>query len=221
MNGKNHEIAQSSVTQMNSSGLETIPSNVVKDLQQKSEVKPSLNVSKSQNQGFFTSQAYLNPTGTHIDYLDSSSSATSVLSQNDLQIPPNNFNSQSLYFRDASHDGEVQEDPRSNLAFGAHIENQLEIPMMPETLITKNMVGSGKDFATDVPSGGGMLSTFENVKEAQPELSSSMVSQSFGVPDMTFNSIDSTINDGSFMNRGAWAPPQIPRMRTYTKVGFS
>ncbi|XP_057768401.1 auxin response factor 19-like [Salvia miltiorrhiza] len=231
MNGKNQratmvgdEIAQSSVTQLNSSGLETIPSssNLVKDLQQKSDVKPSLNVSKSQNHGFFASQTYLNPAGTQIDYLDSSSSATSVLSQNDLHIPPNNnsmsFNSQSMLFRDASHDGEVQGDPRSNLAFGANIENQLGMPMMPDTLITKDMVGSGKDFATDVPSGGGMLSGFDNSKEAQPELSSSMVSQSFGVPDMTFNSIDSTINDGSFMNRGAWPPPQIPRMRTYTKV---
>ncbi|KAH6779238.1 auxin response factor 19 [Perilla frutescens var. hirtella] len=230
-NGKNQrtamvgdEIAQSSVTQLNSSGLETIPSssNLVKDLQQKADVKPSLNVSKSQNHGFFGSHAYLNPTGTQIDYLDSSSSATSVLSQNDLQIPPNNnsmsFNSQSLLFRDASHDGEVQGDPRSNLPFGANIDNHLGIPMMPDTLITKNMVGSGKDFATNVSSGGGMLSSFDSPKEAQPELSSSMVSQSFGVPDMTFNSIDSTINDGSFMNTGAWAPPQIPRMRTYTKV---
>ncbi|KAK4391930.1 Auxin response factor 19 [Sesamum angolense] len=80
------------------------------------------------------------------------------------------------------------------------------------------MVGSGKDFSSNISSGGGLLSTYENPKEAQPELSSSMVSQSFGVPDMAFNSIDSTIHDGSFMNAGAWAPPQIPRMRTYTKV---
>ncbi|XWS73357.1 hypothetical protein CRYUN_Cryun02cG0120900 [Craigia yunnanensis] len=46
-----------------------------------------------------------------------------------------------------------------------------------------------------------------------------MVSQSFGVPDMTFNSMDSTINDSSFINQGAWVPrPQFQRMRTYTKV---
>lgn len=230
MNGKNQrnamvgdEIAQSSVTHLNSSGFDTIPSssNLVKDLHQKVDVKPSLNVPKSQNQSFFASQTYLNPTGTQIDYLDSSS-ATSVLSQNELQIPPHNnsmsFNSQSMLFRDASHDAEVQGDPRSNLPFGANIDNQLGMPMMPDTLITKDMVGSGKDFATNVSSGGGMLSSFDNPKDAQPELSSSMVSQSFGVPDMTFNSIDSTVNDGSFMNRGAWAPPQIPRMRTFTKV---
>ncbi|KAL1547919.1 auxin response factor 19-like [Salvia divinorum] len=215
------KIAQSSATQLNSSVLEAIPSssNLVKDLQQKSDIKSSLNVSKSQNQGFFVSQTYLDPAGTQIDYLDSSSSATSVISQNDLHIPPNNnsmsFNSQSMLFRDASHDGEVQGDPRSSLPFGANIENQLGMPVMPDGLITKDMVGSGKDFATDVPSGGGMISSFDNQKT---ELSSSMVSQSFGVPDMTFNSIDSTINDGSFMNQGAWPPPQIPRMRTFTKV---
>ncbi|KAL2250952.1 auxin response factor 19 [Sesamum indicum] len=231
MNSRNHraalvgdEIAQSSATLLNPNGLETLSSsgNLIKDLQPKADVKPLLNVPKDQNQGFFASQTYLNATGTQVDYLDSSSSATSVLSQNDVQIPPNNnsmsFNSQSMLFRDASQDGEVQGDPRGNVAFGANIDNQLGMPMMPEPLMTKDMVGSGKDFTNNLSSGGGMLSSYENPKEAQPELSSSMVSQSFGVPDMTFNSIDSTINDGSFMNRGAWAPPQMPRMRTYTKV---
>ncbi|KAK6126639.1 hypothetical protein DH2020_039615 [Rehmannia glutinosa] len=234
MNGRNNhrataigdEIAQSSVNHFSSSGgLEPMSSNVnlVKDLQPKSDVKPSLNISKSQNQGFFASQTYNNnPGGAQIDYLDSSSSATSVLSQNDGQIPQNNsmsFNSQTMLFRDASQDG----DPRNNVPFGANIDNhQIGMPMMPDSLITKNMMGSGKDFSTDLSSGGGMLSTYENPKEAQPELSSSMVSQSFGVPDMVFNSIESTINEGNFMNSGAWAaaPQQIPRMRTYTKVFF-
>ncbi|KAL2228874.1 UNVERIFIED_CONTAM: Auxin response factor 19 [Sesamum indicum] len=230
-NGRNHrattmvdEIAQSSVARLNSGGLEPMSSNsnLVQDLQQNSDVKPSLNISKSQNQGFFATQTYLNGVGTHIDYLDSSSSATSVLSQNDGHIPQNNnsmsFNSQSMLFRDASQDGEAHGDPRNTVAFGANIDNQLGMPMMPEPLITKNMVGSGKDFSSNISSGGGLLSTYENPKESQAELSPSMVSQSFGVPDMAFNSIDSTIHDGSFMNTGAWAPPQIPRMRTYTKV---
>ncbi|PIN15199.1 hypothetical protein CDL12_12156 [Handroanthus impetiginosus] len=230
LNGRNNcsaiigdEIPQSSAALSNPSGLETMPSSgsLVKDFQQKPDAKPS-NISKTQNQGFFASQPYLNVTGTQVDYLDSSSSVTSVLSQNDVQIPPNNnslsFNSQSMLFRDVCQDGEVQGDPRSNLPFGANIDNQLGMPMVPEPLITKDMVGSGKDFPTNLSSGGGMLSSYENPKEAQPELSSSMVSQSFGVPEMTFNSLDSTINDGSFMNRGAWAPPQMPRMRTYTKV---
>ncbi|KAG8373921.1 hypothetical protein BUALT_Bualt11G0075500 [Buddleja alternifolia] len=164
---------------------------LVKDLHKKSDVKPSVHISNNQNQGFFASPMYLNAGGAHIDYLDSSSSATSVISQNDLQIPQNNFNSQSMLLRDASQDGE---------AYGAPRNYRLEMPMIPDPLITKNMMGSGKD-----------LSTFENPIEAQP----SMVSQSFGVPDMTF---DSTINDGSFMDVGAWAPPPVPRMRTYTKV---
>ncbi|KAK4483741.1 hypothetical protein RD792_010943 [Penstemon davidsonii] len=222
MNVRNHRttILGDEIAQLNSSCLETLSSKG-KDLLQKVEVKPSVNVPKSQNnQGFFASQMYLNPpVGNQIDYFDSSSSATSVLSQNDVQIPQTNnnsmsFNSQSMLFRDASQEVE-------NVSFGANIDNHLEIPMMSDPLITKNMMGSGKEFSTNLSSGGGgMISSYENnPKEAQPELSSSIVSQSFGVPDMAFNSIDSTINDGSFMNRNnAWAPTQIPRLRTYTKV---
>ncbi|KAM3301116.1 auxin response factor 19 [Capsicum chacoense] len=220
MNGRIHrgtvaadEANQSSLPLLSSSGLEAISPNrnLVKDLQQKSDGKPSLNISKSQNHGFLTPQTYLNTAVPQMDYLDSSSSATSVcFSQNDVQLQqttnPMSFSSQPVVFRD-SQDGEVQGDPRNNVS------------MMPDSLITNSLVGSRKDVSNNISSGGGMLSSYENPKDAQPELSSSMVSQSFGVPDMAFNSIDSTINDGSFMNRGAWAPPpQMPRMRTYTKV---
>ncbi|PHT42666.1 Auxin response factor 19 [Capsicum baccatum] len=219
------EANQSSLPLLSSSGLEAISPNrnLVKDLQQKSDGKPSLNISKSQNHGFLTPQTYLNTAVPQMDYLDSSSSATSVcFSQNDVQLQqttnPMSFSSQPVVFRD-SQDGEVQGDPRNNVAFGANMDNQLGISMMPDSLITNSLVGSRKDVSNNISSGGGMLSSYENPKDAQPELSSSMVSQSFGVPDMAFNSIDSTINDGSFMNRGAWAPPtQMPRMRTYTKV---
>ncbi|KAF3642305.1 Auxin response factor 19 [Capsicum annuum] len=232
MNGRIHrgtvaadEANQSSLPLLSSSGLEAISPNrnLVKDLQQKSDGKPSLNISKSQNHGFLTPQTYLNTAVPQMDYLDSSSSATSVcFSQNDVQLQqttnPMSFSSQPVVFRD-SQDGEVQGDPRNNVAFGANMDNQLGISMMPDSLITNSLVGSRKDVSNNISSGGGMLSSYENPKDAQPELSSSMVSQSFGVPDMAFNSIDSTINDGSFMNRGAWAPPpQMPRMRTYTKV---
>ncbi|KAM3394892.1 auxin response factor 19 [Capsicum galapagoense] len=232
MNGRIHggtvaadEANQSSLPLLSSSGLEAISPNrnLVKDLQQKSDGKPSLNISKSQNHGFLTPQTYLNTAVPQMDYLDSSSSATSVcFSQNDVQLQqttnPMSFSSQPVVFRD-SQDGEVQGDPRNNVAFGANMDNQLGISMMPDSLITNSLVGSRKDVSNNISSGGGMLSSYENPKDAQPELSSSMVSQSFGVPDMAFNSIDSTINDGSFMNRGAWAPPpQMTRMRTYTKV---
>lgn len=232
MNGRTHrsapmgdEITQPSATLLSSSGLETVSasSNLVKDMMQKPEVKPSLNVSKSQNQGFFAHQTFLNTSGAQIDYLDSSSSATSVcLSQNDVHLQQNtnqmSFNSQPVLFRDTSQE-DVHADPRTNISFGANMDNQLGMPMMSDPVITKGMMGSGKDFSNNLASEGGMLSSFENPKESQPELSSSMVSGSFGVPDMAFNSIDSAINDNGFMNRNAWAPPpQLPRMRTYTKV---
>ncbi|KAK4370134.1 hypothetical protein RND71_009609 [Anisodus tanguticus] len=219
------ETTQSSLPLLSSSGLEAMfPNrNLVKDLQQKSDVKPSLNISKSQNHWFLTPQTYLSTTVPQMDYLDSSSSATSVcFSQNDVQLQqttnPMSFSSQPVVFRD-SQDGEVQGDPRNGVSFGASMDNQLGIPMIPDSLITNSLVGSRKDVSNNISSGGGLLSSYENPKDAQPELSSSMVSQSFGVPDMAFNSIDSTINEGSFMNRGAWAPPpQMPRLRTYTKV---
>ncbi|XP_019174887.1 PREDICTED: auxin response factor 19-like isoform X2 [Ipomoea nil] len=218
------DITQSSATLLSSSGLEAMSasSNLAKDIHQKADVKNQFNMSKSQNQGFLTPPVYHNGSAAQLDYLDSSSSATSIcLSQNDVQLQPGgtnpmSFTSQPMLFRDISHDGEVQGDQRNNnMPFATNIDNQLGMPMMPDPLIPKNLVGSENNLS----SGGGMLSNYENPKEAQPELSSSMVSQSFGVPDMGFNSIDSTINDGSFMNRSTWAPqPPIPRLRTYTKV---
>lgn len=232
MNGRTHrntpmgdEITQPSATLISSSGFEAMSgsSNLVKELPPKTEVKPSLNVSKSQNQGFFAQHPYLNASGAQMDYLDSSSSATSVcLSQNDVQLQHNtnqmSFNSQPVLFRDTSQE-EVHADPRTNVSFGSNIDSQLGMPMMPDSVITKGLMGSTKDFSNSLASGGGMLSAYENPKESQPELSTSMVSQSFGVPDMAFNSIDSAMNDNGFMNRNAWAPPpQLPRMRTYTKV---
>ncbi|KAL4590141.1 hypothetical protein LXL04_003062 [Taraxacum kok-saghyz] len=198
------------------SGLEMISANGnFGKIQQKTDVKPSVDVTKIQNQGFLAPQTYLhNLAGPQMDYLDSSSSATSVcLSQNQIS-----FNSQPLSFRDSIQDGEVQNDPiPDNIPFGVAMDNRLEMAsMIPDPLITKGMMGSGKDFQNNI------ISSYENpTKETQPELSSSMVSQSFGVPDMAFNSIDSTINDGSgLLNGGVWAPPPQPfqRMRTYTKV---
>ncbi|CAN4096786.1 unnamed protein product [Withania somnifera] len=226
MNGRIHgstgardETTHCSGPLLHSSGLEVMSANnnLVKELQQKSDVKPSVSVSKSQNHGFLAPQT-LNTSGLQFDYLDSSSSATSAChSQNDVQLQqitdPLSCSSQPLIFRD-SPNGEVQVYPRKNVAFGANMENQLELPMMPDPLITKSSVGSRKDFSDNLFSGGGMLSSYENSKKAQPELLASMASEC-----ITFNLIDSTINDGNFMDRGAWEPPpQLPRLRTYTKV---
>lgn len=218
------ELAQSSAMLLNYGGFETFSAhaNLAKDSHQKPDIKATLNMSKSPSQGFLAPQTFLNAAGTQMDYLDSSSSATSGrLSQNDVHLQNSNtlcFNSQSMPFRDSSHE-EVHVDPRNNIPYEANIASQLNMSMIPDTMIGKELNGSGKDFSNNLSSDGGMLSNYENPKEAQPELSSSIVSQSFGVPDMAFNSIDSTINDSSFLNSGAWAPaPQFQRMRTYTKV---
>lgn len=223
------DMAQSAATILSPSALEILSSNasLVKDLQPKSEVKPSLNISKNQNQGNFAPQTYLNGGAAQTDYLDTSSSTTSVsLSRNDTHMHHNNnplsYNLQSMLFRDSSQDGEIQADARCNGPYGNNIDGQLGMPPNPDSPLTKGAVGLGKDLSNNFSSGG-MLSNYDNNRDAQQELSSSMVSQTFGVPDMTFNSIDPTINDSSFLNRGTWAPPppqppQFQRMRTYTKV---
>ncbi|KAL5539069.1 hypothetical protein UlMin_043630 [Ulmus minor] len=217
------DMAQSAATILSPSTLENMSSNVnlIKDFQQKSEVKPSLNIPRSQSQGLFTQHMYLNNGAVQTEYLDTSSSTTSIcLSQNDVNLQQNNplsFNPQSILFREASHDGEVQADQRNNVSYGNNIDGQLEVPLNHDPLMTKGLMGMVKDYPNNL-STGGMLGGYENSKDAQQELSSSMVSQSFGVPDMTFNSIDSTINDSSFLNRGPWAPAPPMRIRTYTKV---
>ncbi|XVF19115.1 hypothetical protein REPUB_Repub11eG0081900 [Reevesia pubescens] len=222
--GLGDDMAQSVTKVLNPNALETMSSNtiIIKELQHKTEVKPSLNISKSQNQGLFAPQTYVNGTTAQADYLDTSSSTTSVcLSKNDVHLQQNNsltYNPQTMLLRDTSQDGEVQADARNNVSYGTNMDGQVGMPMNSDSLLTKGMMGLGKDFSHNLSSGG-MLTSYENPKDAQQELSTSMVSQSFGVPDVTFNSIDSTINDSSFINRGAWAaPPQFQRMRTYTKV---
>ncbi|KAF5725939.1 auxin response factor 2 family protein [Tripterygium wilfordii] len=218
------DMAQSAATILSPGPLETMPSNanLVRDLLQKTDIKPSLNISKSQSQGLFSQQAYLNGAATPTDYLDTSSSTTSVcLPQNDAHVQQNNFlayNPQSILVRDTSQEGEVQADPRSIISYGTDIDGQFGVPMNPDTSLTKGVVAMGKEFSKNLSSGGG-ISNYKNSKDPQRDISSSMVSQSFGVPDMAFNTIDSTINDTSFLNRGSWEQAQqFQRMRTYTKV---
>lgn len=217
------DVAQSTATILSPIAMETIASktNLVKDFQQKSEVKPSLHI--PQSQGNFTQQAYLNGSAAQTDYLDTSSSTNSVcLSQNDANLQQNNnslsFNQQAMLFREISQD-EVQADLRNNISSGNNVDAQLRVPLDADPLLTKGVMDLGKDFQNNLTSGG-MLGSYEHSKDAQQELSSSIVSQSFGVPEMAFNSMDSTINNSSFLNRNSWAPqPQFQRMRTYTKVG--
>ncbi|KAJ6812249.1 auxin response factor 19-like [Iris pallida] len=177
-------------------------------------VKTSTSIpSKVQNQGILGPQAYLNNT-VQMDYLDTSSSATSVcLSQNDgpLQQELASFNQQSL-FKDTPTDCDVQVDPRNNVLFGVNIDGPLGIPLTSDPFLV-NTIDSEK---YQNHFSGSLVANYSASKDAQQEHSSSMVSQSFGVPDMPF---DSTIDESSFLNKTSWAPaPQFPRMRTYTKV---
>lgn len=193
----------------------------------KSDVNSSINVSNNQNQGLLVPPMCPTTIGAQIDYLESTSGTSVCLSQNNIPLHqannPMTFNQQSFMLRDTSHrdDMELHGDPRNDIIqFGTNMSGgQLGMPMNHDPLLTKDMVGPEKDFSNNLSSGDGMLSTYDSLKDIQPQLSSSMVSQSFGVPDMAFGSLDSTINDGSFINQGSWAPaPQFQRMRTYTKV---
>ncbi|GMH11797.1 hypothetical protein Nepgr_013638 [Nepenthes gracilis] len=216
-------MAQSTAITFCSEGLETISmnTNLVKELPQKFDIKPSVSISRSQNHGFLPQQAYQSISSTQVDYLDSSSATSVPFSQNDVHLLQNNnqlpFNSQSVLVRDMSHDGEVQTEPRNIVHGGAHIEDQLGTSLVSGPMLTKCVVSSGKDFIHNIS--GGLHSNFDSSKDPQQELSSSMVTHSFGVPDMAFNSIDSAMSDSSLLNRNTWPPPpQYQRMRTYTKV---
>ncbi|KAH7687975.1 AUX/IAA protein [Dioscorea alata] len=183
-----------------------------------SNVKPSISVPKLQNHGVVAPQTYPS-NGIQMDYLDTTSSATSAcLSQADGSLqqsfPLSSFN-QSSIFRDAAPDSDLQaNDLRNNLLFGVNIDGPLGIPLTTEPLLASS-IDSGK-YQGHMP--GGIIGNYSASKDAQQELSSSMVSQSFGVPDMPFNSIDSTMNESGLLNRSSWAlAPQYQR-RTYTKV---
>ncbi|KAG9140863.1 hypothetical protein Leryth_010399 [Lithospermum erythrorhizon] len=231
INGRMHcttimreEISQPSVALISPSNLDGQPSNgnLPKQLQYKADVRPSLNISTSQSHGFSEPQTFHNAARPPLDYLESSSATSVCPSENNFQLQQNvnqaSFNSQSKLTREASQHGN-QADLGNNLSFAANLDSQLGMPVMPDTLNDKAVVGSGKNFSNDLSSGGGMFPGYETTREVQPELISSLVSQSFGVPDMTFNSVDPAMNDSSFMNGTGWAqPPQLPRLRTYTKV---
>lgn len=183
-------------------------------------VKQSVVASKLANAGTGSQNYVNNPPPT--DYLETASSATSVwLSQNDgllhQNFPMSNFN-QPQMFKDAPPDAEIHAANTSNNAlFGINGDGPLGFPI---GLGTDDFLSNGIDAAkyenhisTEIDN------SYRIPKDAQQEISSSMVSQSFGASDMAFNSIDSTINDGGFLNRSSW-PPAAPlkRMRTFTKV---
>lgn len=150
-----------------------------------------------------------------MDYLDTSSSATSVcLSQADGSLqqnfPPSTFNQHQL-LRETVPDSEFEvTDPGNNFLFGASIDGHLE--SLHEDALLENTFETDK-YMGQMPGNG--ISNYISSKDSQQELSSSMISHSFGA----FNSIDSSLDDIPFLNRNSRAPgPAHQRIRTYTKV---
>ncbi|KAI4979867.1 hypothetical protein ZWY2020_016620 [Hordeum vulgare] len=154
------------------------------------------------------------------DNLETASSATSLWpSQSDGLLhqgfATSNFNQHQM-FKDELPDVEIQGvDPSNSALFGMNSDGPLGFPMETEGLL-ENALDSVKyqnHFSTDDEN------NYRMQKDARQEISTSMVSQSFGQSDMAFNSIDSAINDGALMNRNSWPPAAPPqRMRTFTKV---
>ncbi|KAG2648467.1 hypothetical protein PVAP13_1NG027300 [Panicum virgatum] len=154
------------------------------------------------------------------DNLETASSATSLWpTQTDGLLhqgfPTSNFNQQQM-FKDALPDVEIQDaDPTNNAFFGISNDGPLGFPIETEGLLVSalNPVKCQTHMSTDAEN------NYHIQKDAQQEISTSMVSQSFGhSADIAFNSIDSAINDGALLNRNPWPPAPPQRMRTFTKV---
>ncbi|XP_066372473.1 auxin response factor 19-like isoform X2 [Miscanthus floridulus] len=182
-----------------------------------SNVKPSVMASKLPNTGLVPQNLGNNAPPT--DYLETASSATSVwLSQADGLLhhgfPMSNFNQQQM-FKDAAPETDIQgADPSNNTLFEINSDGQLAFPMGADGFLSNGIDASKyqNHISTDIDG------NYRIPKDGQQEISSSMVSQSFGASDMAFNSIDSGMNDGGFVNRTSWPPPPLKRMRTFTKV---
>jgi len=183
-----------------------------------SNVKQSVMASKLPNPGPVP-QNFVN-SAPPTDYLETASSATSVwLSQTDGLLhqgfPMSNFNQQQL-FKDVPPETDIQgADPSNNALFGINSDGQLGFPMGADGFLSNGIDASKyqNHISTDIDG------NYRIPKDGQQEISSSMVSQSFGASDMAFNSIDSAMNDGGFLNRTSWPPAPLKRMRTFTKVG--
>ena len=80
-----------------------------------------------------------------------------------------------MLLRDTSQDGEVQADPRNSVSYGINTDSQLGIPLNPDPLLVKGITRLGTDIHNNFSSEG-MITNYENSKDAQQELSSSMVS---------------------------------------------
>ncbi|CAM8902162.1 unnamed protein product [Rhodiola kirilowii] len=139
--------------------------------------------------------------GNVSDHMEASSSATSYC------LDANNF--QSNFSVPTLLDGDVQSHLQNNLSFVASTEG-----LAPDTLMTRGY-DSGKDLQN-------LLSNYGTTPgDLGTDLSTAAISsQSFGVPNMSFNpgcSGDISISDTGAIGNGMWSS-QTQRMRTYTKV---
>jgi hypothetical protein len=182
-----------------------------------SNVKQSVMASKLPNPGPVPQNLVNSAPPT--DYLETASSATSVwLSQTDGLLhqgfPMSNFNQQHM-FKDAPPETDIQgADPCNNALFGINSDGQLGFPMGADGFLS-NGIDTSKyqnHISTDIDG------NYRIPKDGQQEISSSMVSQSFGASDMAFNSFDSAMNDGGFLNKTSWLPAPPLKRRTFTKV---
>lgn len=171
------------------------PSNLVQDLQGKSDIriKPEVPTSKGADQ--------LKYKGTITDQLEASSSGTSYLDASTIQ--------QSFPLPTFCLDGDAQSNPRNNLPFAATIDG-----LTPDTMLSRGY-DSQKDLQNLLANCGGAP------RDIETELSTAALSsQSFGVPNMPFKpgcSSDVALNDAGVLGNGLWGN-QTQRMRTYTKV---
>ncbi|CAN6215723.1 unnamed protein product [Urochloa humidicola] len=216
----NEKVPQSTAPMPIPSSLEAITGapRLTKELPKlNSNVKQSVMASKLPNPG--PAPQNLVNSAPPTDYLETASSATSVwLSQTDGLLHqgfPMSFNQQQM-FKDAPPETDIQDaDPSNNALFGINGDGQLGFPMGPDGFLSNGIDASKyqNHISTDIDG------NYRIPKDGQQEISSSMVSQSFGASDMAFNSIDSAMNDGGFLNRTSWPPaPPLKRMRTFTKV---
>ncbi|KAJ1260747.1 hypothetical protein BS78_10G256000 [Paspalum vaginatum] len=218
----NEKVPQSTAPMSIPSSLEAVTATTrpIKELPKlNSNVKQSVTASKLPNTGPVPQNLPNNAPPT--DYLETASSATSVwLSQADgllhQSFPMSNFNQHHMFKDAPPPETDIQAaDPSNNALYGIN-SGQLGFPMGADGLLS-NGIDTSKyqnHISTDIDG------NYRIPKDGQQEISSSMVSHSFGASDMAFNSIDSGMNDGGFLNRTSWppAPPPLKRMRTFTKV---
>lgn len=170
---------------------------------------------KNNNIALLDNTLILNSIQPQMRYLGTPYSSTSVCQEQNIGNVQQNLNADYFWFQPMMDQGSTGfVDPRNNVSFETNT-GQNSMPLNHNPLLSQDIACLRK---SNSPSED-MLNDFNYSKDPDPQ-PSSIVSHSYGVPDMTFNSIESTLSDSSFMAKPPFAPPpqQYQRMRTYTKV---